>query len=141
MERYNEIRQENKNLLEEFEGWLEAKGLSRRVIASHLNNISFFLDEYLAGEEKRPSEVDEFDVDDFLGNWFIRKTLWSSESAIKGMVASLVRFYQFMAEVRHMDAEEAEEILMALEEGQPIYLRRMERYESFNPDGEDWFFR
>ncbi len=131
------IQQQNEELLDAFEHWLDNKGVSREAIHDHLDNVSLFINVYLAegrgGEVKRPHEADEFDVEDFLGDWFTHKEIGTSESTAKQVLDSLKYFYAFIAERGEMEAEDVETILDALDEAQAAN-------EDWAEESEGWLY-
>jgi len=42
----------------------------------------------------------------FLGDWFVRKTLWSSPTAVKESAASFKKFYGYLLDVKGMISKE-----------------------------------
>ena len=99
MKTYDEIvkalHRRNDNLIYNFRGWLKRSGLGEGTIDKHVNNISFFLNEYLTYQDisENDQEITLCNaedgialVDDFLGYWFIIKK--STHSLLP------LRFYQ-----------------------------------------------
>ena len=72
------IRQENAQLLDGFVTVLRNQRLATRTIRTHRENVDFFINEFLLNERpQRPAEgIGE--VSEFLGDWFIRKAMWST---------------------------------------------------------------
>jgi hypothetical protein len=93
-----ETVEHNKELLSGFKDWLELKGLSEKTINTHATNIDFYINDYLLNCGCIEAKDGMDGVSFFLGDWFIRKALWSSRSAIKEYAAGLKKFYQFMYE-------------------------------------------
>jgi hypothetical protein len=75
----------NAPFYERFAAWLAASGLSARTIQTHVENVQFFADEYLTHYEplERVDEADAGDIGSFLGDWFLRKAMWSSPNAVR----------------------------------------------------------
>ena len=63
------IRTANKELLTEFEDWLESAGLSSKTIKNHINNIDLYINEYLLYEDavEASDGASGGNVDMFLG--------------------------------------------------------------------------
>jgi len=80
-EKYEEecrkIKTENSQLLFEFKGWLNAKGLSNKTIESHMYNIDFFINTYLLHREPLRAKEGVWEISFYQVYWFIRKVLWS----------------------------------------------------------------
>ncbi len=47
----NRIREENKKLLHDFTQWLRSANLKDKTIRQHLENIDFYINEYLLYED------------------------------------------------------------------------------------------
>jgi len=73
-----QIRQDNTLLLDAFVAMLQGQRLAPRTIGKHRDNVDFFINEFLFYEgPKQPAEgIGE--VSEFLGDWFIRKAMWST---------------------------------------------------------------
>src|SRR5947209_19926177 len=90
------IREENKQLLSDFSQWLSRKGLSEKTIRQHSSNVDLYVNHYLLYEEAIEAADGLSHLGMFLGYWFIKKALWSSEPSIRSNAASLKKFYEFM---------------------------------------------
>ena len=100
------IRQENAKLLDEFADWLAAKGLARKTISRHCDNLDFYLDQFLLYEDAETAEDGIHMAGMFLGYWFIRKAMWASQASIKANAASLKKFYTFMQQQGKVSRED-----------------------------------
>ena len=89
-----EIRRTNDSLLELFEKDME--GLSPKTIRRHLSNVDFYINEFLLYADALPMEYGLGKIDEFLGEFFIRKCMWSTPATIKGTAASIKKFYKCM---------------------------------------------
>ena len=89
----------NDEYLDKFEKDLMESGLSQKTIRKHLNNVIFYINEYLLREE--PLEMETgcgYKIDMFLGYYFIHKCMWSTPGTIKTTAASIKKFYKSMNE-------------------------------------------
>lgn len=125
-EKYEEdckrIRNENSNLISEFESWLEKSGLSAKTIKNHSSNIDFYINAYLLHEEIIKPDKGVYDISIFLGDWFIEKAMWASESSIKSNATSLKKFYTFMLEKGEIDKEGLDDLKETIKEEMPEWL-------------------
>ena len=64
----------------------------------NLNNINFYINNFLLYEEPIPMNQGCWYVDSFLGEFFIRKCMWSTPATIKSTASSLKKFYKCMLE-------------------------------------------
>ncbi|CAK8722014.1 Phage integrase, N-terminal SAM-like domain [Candidatus Electrothrix laxa] len=123
------IKKANKGLLNEFDAWLKASGLSKKTIKNHLGNIEFYVNEYLLYEDAIEAKDGADDVGMFLGYWFIRKAMWASKSNIKSNAASLKKFYTFMHEKGLIEKEELTDLKQEIKEDMPEWLESLQRYD------------
>lgn len=134
------IRTANNEFLGLFEKDLVLAGLSPKTIRTHLSNVDFYINEYLLREDACPMGDGVGMIDDFLGNFFIRKCMWSTPSTIKSTAASIKKFYKCMLDHGNIKKKEYDYLCSEIKEG-------MEQWQAdcaaFNdPDADnpfDWF--
>ncbi|WP_462322305.1 recombinase [Halochromatium sp.] len=131
-----QIEKDNEGLVAAFEQWLLDAGLSDTTIGRHVDNISFFLEHFLQYYEPVGARAGADYVPEFLGDWFIRKAMWSSEASIKGNAASLKKFYAFLAERGEVERQVVKNLNQTIKLGMPIWLDNMREY--MNLAEEDW---
>lgn len=90
------IRSYNDRFLELFEKDMTESALSPKTIRSHISNVDFYINEYLLREDAHPMEDGVGMIDMFLGDFFIRKCMWSTPGTIKTTAASIKKFYKCM---------------------------------------------
>lgn len=95
---YDEIRSKNNEYLELFEQDLISSGLKDSTIKRHLSNIDFYINSFLLYEEPLTMDYGTRRIDSFLGDFFIRKCMWSTPGNIKSTAASIKKFYKCMME-------------------------------------------
>ena len=125
----NEIVKKNEVYLNEFKKWLTDKGLVSKTIDKHLENVEFYINEYLNYYE--PTEMEEgcYDLNSFLGDWFIRKCLWSTASSIKENAASIKKFYKCMVELGYVDKNVYQELVDEIKECMDEWLEAVDDYD------------
>jgi site-specific recombinase XerD len=131
------IRAENAILLTEFVAWLEASGLSEKVVKKHCGNIDFYINDYLLYEDALEAKDGVDGVSWFLGDWFIRKAMWSSQASIKENAASLKKFYAFMHEKGLVSADDLAELKRTVKDEMPDWLDAMRDYNNAGID-DSW---
>jgi site-specific recombinase XerD len=129
------IRKDNEIILANFRKWLSDKELSSKTIESHLENIDFYINEYLLYEEATDASEGLYQVDLFLGFWFIKKAMWASKSSIKSNATSIKKFYEFMLEKGNIDEEGFIELKEEIKTNMQDWLDTMDRYD--DPEIED----
>jgi hypothetical protein len=131
------IRQENEQLLKGFVLMLQSKRLASSTIRKHRDNVDFFINEFLlyTDDAKRPSEgIGE--VDEYFGDWFIRKAMWSTPRTIKSSVTSLLKFYDFLAALGKITPEQLVELRQTIALHLSEWQARCERYN--DEEDDDW---
>ena len=88
------IRTENAELLELFE--TDLVGLSEKTIQRHLRNVEFYINTYLLREGALSFKDGTEYIDSYLGDFFIRRCMWSTPGSIKSTAASIKKFYKCM---------------------------------------------
>ena len=129
------IKQENAKLLVDFEQWLLGKGLAEKTIRQHTENADFYINDFLLYEDAIPAKNGMANVSMFLGYWFIRKAMWASPASIKQNAVSLKKFYTFMQEQDHIDADDLQYLKETIKEGMPEWVATVERFD--DPDITD----
>ena len=134
-----ELEEETEKLVESFYNHLkQEKGLSEETASEHAHQIGFFALHYLTGYEgKSLLEVTDSDIEDYLGNWYIRKVWGSGKSDIRPILVAFKKFYKFLHERGDMEEEQLNDILSACEDPQK-YIRRFETYVELDPESETW---
>lgn len=123
------IRKQNAKLLGEFAFWLQKSNLKDETIEQHVNNIDFYINEYLLYEDATEAKEGVFRTGMFLGYWFIKKAMWANPSQIKANAASLKKFYTFMLEKRLINKEELDDLKKTIKAGMPEWVATMRRYD------------
>jgi site-specific recombinase XerD len=131
-----QIEKDSEALLAAFERWLVDAGLSDATIRRHVSNVSFFVEHFLQYYEPVDARAGADYVSEFLGDWFIRKAMWSSEASIKGNAASLKKFYTFLAEQGEVEPQVVKHLNQTIKEEMPIWLDNMREY--MNRAEEEW---
>ena len=133
------LEKETEKPIELFYNYLTIeKGLSEETASEHAERISFFAFHYLIGYEgKNLLEVSSYDLEDYLGNWYIRKVWGSGKSDVRSILVAFKKFYKFLHERGDIEEEQLNDILSACENPQR-YIRRFESYFELDPESETW---
>ena len=123
----NEIRRQNSEYLSLFEEDMRKGSLTEKTIRRHLNNADFFINEFLLLADPIPMDTGMSRLDSFLGDFFIRKCMWSTPANIKSTAASIKKFYKSMMDHNKVDASDyrklCEEIKVSMEYWQETCAR------------------
>jgi hypothetical protein len=122
-------RMENCALLEKFRNYLERKKYSKKTVEKHLTNINFYINEFLLYEEIITPQEGIYHVNRFLGDWFIRKALWSSKNYIKQYITSLKHFYTFLTQLGEVEDWALDELKKEIREHKDDWLATMQKYD------------
>ena len=128
--RLEENTKRNKKFIEEFEFWLNEKGLVQKTIKKHTSNIDLYLNNFLTYSDINKMEDGINEIDSFLGDWFIRKCMWSSKSSIKENASSIKKFYQCMKEKGYVKEEDYNSLCEEIKENMECWLEFMDNYDS-----------
>ena len=123
------IKEENAKLLADFEQWLSGKGLTKKTVQRHGENVDFYINGFMLNEDAVPAKDGVAMVSNFLGYWFIRKAMWASPASIKQNAASLKKFYSFMYEQGDVDADDLQYLKDTIKEEMPVWLATLDRYD------------
>jgi hypothetical protein len=129
------IKQENESLLEMFEKDLE--GLNQKTINRHLTNVDFYINTYLLREDAYDFTHGIWDIDDYLGYFFIRKCMWSTPGNIKSTAASIKKFYQCMLKQEMIQKADYEYLCETIKDNMWKWQSDCEMYN--DPDAESPF--
>jgi len=99
-------RENNRKIIQLFRKWLAETGLKEKTINKHVDNILFYINEYLLYEEAIPAKEGITSVNGFFNWFFPRKAMWSSITSTKETVASLKKFYKYLMEIGLVDEED-----------------------------------
>lgn len=124
-----QIRKANESLLTEFQASLQSAGLSQMTINKHVDNVRFYINEFLLYENAVKANEGVYSVSMFLGYWFIRKALWASPASIKSNAASIKKFYSLLVEKELVDQADFEMLGETIKKEMPEWLETVRRFE------------
>jgi len=131
------IQQEkNKKHMKEFEEYLIAQGLSPKTIRNHMGNVDTYLDYFLSYYEIHEMKDGCYMINDYLGDFFIRKCMWSTAYTTKQTAASIKKFYGCMKELGHISSEAYDFLCRTIKDNMEIWIDEVEDYNSFDDDDE-----
>lgn len=127
-----EIAKENAFYLEEFRQSLVATGLSDKTIENHVGNADLYINDYLNYYEPTPAKEGIPDISWFMGDFFIRKCMWSTPCTIKQTAASLKKFYKFLLRKEVIEARDYRNLLDTIKDEMDDWLEMCEEYNDFD---------
>ena len=105
-----------------FQEDLENAGLKQKTIYNHLSNVDLFI----------TMEEGVTMLGDFLGDFFIRKCMWSTPATVKTTAASLKKFYKSMAEHGKIEKKDYDYVCRDIKESMEYWQECCAEYN--NPD-------
>ena len=124
----HDIQKNNNQLLKLFEEELEKAGLKDKTISRHISNVDFFINEFLIRAGAQSMESGIFMLDDYLGNFFIRKCMWSTPGNIKTNAASIKKFYKCMLDHDKISKEDYQFLCTCIKDSMEIWQYDCEVY-------------
>lgn len=110
----NKLKRINAKILLEFEDYLKSKSLKSTTIKKHIFDIEVYAKAFLLNNELIPIEEGVLYIDDYLGDYFVRKVVWSSKAVIRRNIVSFKKFYTFLNEkglVSNENLQEMKEVI------------------------------
>lgn len=124
-----------------FAEWLSTSNLSEKTKAKHMENVDFYVIDFLNYYEDCKTIAEGcVSIGLFLGDWFIRKCMWSSKTSIKENATSIKKFYKCMLEYDRISKADYKMLCDEIKDGMDDWLGRFERYMDPDYDIEDWLW-
>ena len=111
-----------------FQEDLENAGLKEKTVYNHLSNADLFINDFLGYRMNVTMEEGVTMLGDFLGDYFIRKCMWSSPSSVKTTAASLKKFYKSMAEHGKIEKKDYDYVCRDIKESMEYWQESCESY-------------
>lgn len=127
-EKMKNNQKENKKYIKEFEEWLKKKNLTLKTIKNHVSNTELYIEDFLNYYDASSMEEGCYRIEDFLGDWYIRKCMWSTAGNLKTTATSIKKFYQCMLELGHIDQEHYDELQSTIKDNMDIWIEEIEEY-------------
>ena len=127
-EKMKNNQKENKKYIKEFEEWLKKKNLTPKTIKNHVSNTELYIEDFLNYYDASSMEEGCYRIEDFLGDWYIRKCMWSTAGNLKTTATSIKKFYQCMLELGHIDQEHYDELQSTIKDNMDIWIEEIDAY-------------
>ena len=126
VEEDEEMYMRNEQMLDLFEESISH--LKPKTIDNHVENVDFFINDYLYDRNGLSFEEGIWYVDSFLGDFFIRKCMWSTPGTIKSTAASIKKFYKCMLDNDRIQQSDYKYLCEEIKEKMPEWQARCEEY-------------
>lgn len=138
LEECKKIKERNYLLLDLFKDDLIQSGLKDKTISRHLSNVEFYINEFLLYTDAYLMEEGLNMLDDYLGNFYICKCLWSTPGNIKSTAASIKKFYKSMVDHGKVDKEDYYDLCSLIKDSMDIWQMDCAIYN--DPESPDPFY-
>ena len=125
-----ENKKRNEKYLKEFEEWLRKKNLVNKTINKHLDNVEFYLNEFLNYYDITKMEEGVHEVYSYLSGWFIEKCLWATKTSIKENASSIKKFYNCMSEKGYVSVDDYKSLCEDIKENMDEILDNLEAFDN-----------
>ena len=115
-----------------FQEDLENAGLKDKTIYNHLSTANLFINDFLIYNMDATMEEGVTMLGDFLGDFFIRKCMWSTPATVKTTAVSLKKFYKSMAEHGKIEKKDYDYVCRDIKESMEYWQECCAEYN--NPD-------
>lgn len=115
-----------------FQEDLENAGLKDKTIYNYLSNANLFINDFLIYNMDATMEEGVTMLGDFLGDFFIRKCMWSTPATVKTTAASLRKFYKSMAEHGKIEKKDYDYVCRDIKDSMEYWQECCAEYN--NPD-------
>ena len=115
-----------------FQEDLENAGLKDKTIYNHLSNADLYINDFLIYNMNATMEEGVTMLGDFLGDFFIRKCMWSTPATVKTTAASLKKFYKSMADHGKIEKKDYDYVCRDIKESMEYWQECCAEYN--NPD-------
>lgn len=121
------INKKNELYLREFSDYLEKNGLSDKTINKHISNVDYYINDFLNYYDANEMVKGCYEVNAFLGDWFIRKEAWATKTSVKENAASIKKFYKCMLELGHIKQEDFDNLCLVIKEEMDSWIDIVEK--------------
>ncbi|RYM36091.1 recombinase [Brumimicrobium glaciale] len=130
------IEKKNNILIDGFYEHLTTKSINPKTIQNHINNVDFYVNTFLLRYGIIPAEEGSNEIGEFLGDFFIRKAMWSNKASVKQNTVSLKKFYTYLNEIGELPKKDLIELKLTIKIEADIWIERVEKY---NNTDDDWY--
>ncbi len=105
------IKLNNEERLHRFIMYLNSEKSSDKTKVKHIENVEFFINEFLTYRLKVSCSEGINYVSDFFSDFFVNKCAWASKNAVKETITAVKKFYKFMVIEGYITKNEHKEFL------------------------------
>lgn len=127
-----EIRQRNEQYLNIFARNLENADLAGKTISKHLDNVDFYINEFLLREDLlEMKDGCGVIINEYLGYFYIHKCMWSTPNNIKTIAASIKKFYKSMLDHGYVEKSAYKELCDEIKKNMSEWQQDCERFNDY----------
>lgn len=126
----NKIFEFNQRYIDKFSDYLKENKLKEKTINKHIDNIVFFLNNYLTREYVYSLFNSADSLNDFFSYFFIHKCTFANVNSMKEFVATFRYFYKYLYENKYINKETYDYTEFLFKEEKENWLEKMKEYDS-----------
>ena len=123
--------------LDEFYDYLTKSGLADKTIGRHMLNAQLFVRDWLGAREGMSMEDGPAYIGGFLGDYYIRRCMWSTPANIKTTATSIKKFYKCMTDLGHITSVDYRALVETIKERTGEWQWKCSLYNDPNSEWED----
>src|SRR5690606_11623423 len=135
--RRKELESANQPLFHGFHGFLIEKKVGKKVASEHIDRLEFFANVFLIDYQDESLAEGYDEVSGFLGDWFIRKVMWSDEASLAANIETFRMFYDYLRSSGQIDATRHAELRALIDNSEGDWFRYLRRYNDPSIKPED----
>lgn len=141
-EEYNEMRERLEKANEEIIGSfvnhaVETTKRGKHRMAKYASQLQFFSNEYLINYHEYDLLEGLECFPEFIGNWFIRKCMWSDEASLRENIEGFKAFLGYLEETKQVQKERLDELRQHIDDESHLYLLRVKYFNDPEIDFDD----
>lgn len=126
------IQAENEELLEKYRVFMEEKGLSKKTINNHMSDVRFYINTFLLRESVICAKDGWNKIEEYLGDFFIYKCMWSTPGILESTAASLKHFYKYLKNEKIIEEEQYLFLAETIKDNKDFWITSCKEYNEGN---------
>ena len=141
-EEYDKMRERLEKANEEIIGSfvnhaVETTKRGKHRMAKYASQLQFFSNEYLINYHEYDLLEGLECFPEFIGNWFIRKCMWSDEASLRENIEGFKAFLGYLEETKQVQKERLDELRQHIDDESHLYLLRVKYFNDPEIDFDD----
>lgn len=124
-----QYHRDSDHYLKIFKQDLLESGLTDKTIRTHINNMYFYLNDYLADYAGVSMPKGPEYIDSFIRHFFIRKCMWATKTSINENCSTFKKFYKSMYQHGLVERLDYECVVEIIKENKKEWLEQLKRFD------------